>query len=70
MAFVRKRTPVDREAEVSRSTPFWWLRARRYARIGLLCMTLGQIMSFFGSIPQQQSLGIGEFIAVLRLVRP
>lgn len=58
------RTPVDREAEVSKST-----REYRFAQTGLLWMIRIQVMSFFGSVPQQQSLGIGEFIAILRLVR-
>lgn len=59
LAFIRKRTPVDREAEVRRVHKLDANQAEHFQ----------QIMSFFGSIPQQQSLGIDEFIAILRLVR-
>lgn len=63
LAFIRKRTPVDREAEVRVSLVRWQHCQPIHAK-----HKHKQIMSFFGSIPQQQSLGPGEFIAILRLV--
>lgn len=69
LAFIRKHTVVDREAEVrNRSVATFCDRLVQVELINCMDYCNTQIMSFFGSIPQQQSLGVGEFIAILRLV--
>lgn len=82
LGFVRKRTPVEREPEVRLG--HWLNECDIHVNVDVSACRLDretggkvqtdarihQIMSYFGSMAQQQSLGVGEFVAILRLVGP